>query len=292
MVYVGGSTSVSDPAQDELKKLLDDPKAKLDEGATFTKFLHAQAGLPQPRPADVRPAAARLGGARGADRGQELQVPLRQAPTRCRYVATIGAVAESKIPIYLPKTFDTSKGLHIPTIARGGRHHLARPGDGAPDGQGGPREPGAQPRRRVLGRSSRATAKNGLPLLHDRGRGRDREHLPEQRTPTAPTSRARASRTRAAHVVSQKLWGTNPQGHEVEAVARCDEERRARRPRATRSPRRRRTSPSPGRCSWRCGAGPARRSCACCSRPAGRSWRRCIDAPGDHRVRRRGDGRR
>ena len=34
MVYTGGSLSVSDSAPGELKKLLDDPASKLDEGAT------------------------------------------------------------------------------------------------------------------------------------------------------------------------------------------------------------------------------------------------------------------
>ena len=55
-----------------------DPKAKLDEAATFTKFLKRPEGAQQAGDADLRPAAARLGGARGADRRQGLQVRLRQ----------------------------------------------------------------------------------------------------------------------------------------------------------------------------------------------------------------------
>ena len=45
LVDAGGSLSVSSGVPGQLQTLFGDPKANLDEAATFTKFLHAQAGL-------------------------------------------------------------------------------------------------------------------------------------------------------------------------------------------------------------------------------------------------------
>jgi hypothetical protein len=114
MVYVGGSTSVSNPAPGELKKLLDDPRSRLDAGETFTRFLKEQKGLG----ADVLPTAD----TRLLD-WEELQGPTdvndfefaSGKANAVKYVAKIGAAATSTIPIYLPKSGPPA-GLFLPSV--------------------------------------------------------------------------------------------------------------------------------------------------------------------------------
>jgi hypothetical protein len=113
MVYVGGSTSVSSAALGQLGTLLHDPKSKLDEGATFTKFLKDQKGLGKlvMPTSDLRlPDWEELEGPTDV---KDFKFASGKADA-LRYVATIGAVAESKVLIYLPKTPPT--GLSLPTV--------------------------------------------------------------------------------------------------------------------------------------------------------------------------------
>jgi hypothetical protein len=116
MVYVGGSTSVSDAAPGELKKLLDDPKSKLDQGATFTKFLKDQKGLSQLVGPISDPRLPDWEELEGPTEVKNFKFRSGRADA-LRYVATIGAVQESKITIVLPKAPPAaSTGLFIPTV--------------------------------------------------------------------------------------------------------------------------------------------------------------------------------
>ena len=195
LVYAGGSLSVSSGVPSQLQTLFGDPKANLDEAATFTKFLHAQAGLDS----HVRATSDK----RLPD-WEELEGPTEVKKFKfrsgkadaLRYEATIGAVAESKIPIYLPKSFDTTKGLHIPTIGEvvdmisRGPEQVRRmvkevhvnPGRN-PDDAYWAKQPGY---KKKDFRSYMTAGAEGIV-----------EHLPLHRTRTTPTPRARASRTRA-----------------------------------------------------------------------------------------------
>ena len=116
MVYVEGSTSVSNAALGQLNTLLNDPKAKLDEAATFTKFLKDQKGLSQlvGATSDLRlPDWEEL---EGPTEVKNFKFASGKADA-LRYVAKIGAVAESTIPIYLPKTFNNAAGtLFLPSV--------------------------------------------------------------------------------------------------------------------------------------------------------------------------------
>jgi hypothetical protein len=208
-VYVGGSTSVSNPAQDELKKVLDDPKAKLDEGATFTKFLHAQAGLPHHVQPTSDPRLPDWEELEGPTEVKNFKFRSGKADA-FRYIATIGAVAESKIPIYLPKTFDTSKGLHIPTIhevvdiiSRGPemvrrmvKEVHVNPGRNPEDAYWA-KQPGYAKKDF---RSYMTAGEEGIVSIY-----------PSKNPHRADFARKSLAHE-SGHVVSQKLWGTNPQG--------------------------------------------------------------------------------
>jgi hypothetical protein len=115
LVYAGGSLSVSSGVPAQLQTLFGDPKANLDDPATFTKFLHAQAGLDSHVRATSDPRLPDWEELEGPTEVKKFKFRSGKADA-LRYEATIGAVAESKIPIYLPKEFDTTKGLYIPTI--------------------------------------------------------------------------------------------------------------------------------------------------------------------------------
>jgi hypothetical protein len=115
LVYAGGSLSVSSGVPSQLQTLFADPKANLEEAATFTKFLHAQAGLGSHVGATSDKRLPDWEELEGPTEVKRFKFRSGRADA-LRYEATIGAVAASKIPIYLPKAFDTTKGLHIPTI--------------------------------------------------------------------------------------------------------------------------------------------------------------------------------
>jgi hypothetical protein len=209
MVYVGGSTSVSDPATGELKKLLDDPASKLDKGETFTKFMHAQAGLSQLMHATADPRLPDWEELEGPTEVKNFKFRSGKADA-LRYVATIGAVAESKIPIYLPKTFDTSTGLNIPTIhevvdmvSRGPeivrrqvKEIHVNPGRN-PDDAYWAKQPGYA--RRDF-RSYMTAGAEGIVNIYPSSNPHSAER--------ARTSLAHES----GHTASQKLWGTNENG--------------------------------------------------------------------------------
>ena len=116
MVYVGGSTSVSAAAPGELKTLLDDPKSKLDQGATFTKFMKAQKGLSQLIRATPELRLPQWEELEGPTEVKNFKYASGRADA-LRYVAKIGAVNASTIPIYLPKNPPAAgSGLFLPTV--------------------------------------------------------------------------------------------------------------------------------------------------------------------------------
>jgi hypothetical protein len=209
MVYAGGSLSVSESAADELKKLLDDPKSKLDEGATFTKFMKAQAGLSHLIHATSDPRLPDWEELEGPTEVKKFKFRSGKADA-LKYVATIGAVAESKIPIYLPKTFDTSTGLNIPTIhevvdmvSRGPeivrrmvKEIHVNPGRN-PDDAYWAKQPGYAAKDF---RSYMTAAAEGIVNIYP-------SPNPHNAT-TARTSLAHES----GHTVSQKMWGKNEKG--------------------------------------------------------------------------------
>ena len=117
MIYAGGSLSVSDSAPGELKKLLDDPASKRDEGATFTKYMKAQKGLSQLIGATADRRLADWEELEGPTEVKNFKFASGRADA-LRYVAKIGAANTSTIPIYLPKTPPAaSTGLFLPSVA-------------------------------------------------------------------------------------------------------------------------------------------------------------------------------
>ncbi len=156
----------------------------------------------------------------------------------------------SKIPIYLPKTFDSEQRAVPPDRRRGGRHHLAGPEQVRRMVKEVHVNPGRNPSDTYWA-TQPGYSKTGLPLLHDRGRGGHRRASTRARTPHRADSARKSLAHESGHIVSQKLWGTNPNGTKWKPWRDAMKSDGLVRPRATRSPRRRRTSPSPGRCSWR-----------------------------------------
>ena len=209
MIYTGGSLSVSESAPDELKKLLDDPKSKLDEGDTFTKFMKAQAGLSHLIHATSDPRLPDWEELEGPTEVKKFKFRSGKADA-LKYVATIGAVAESKIPVYLPKAFDTSKGLNIPTIhevvdmvSRGPeivrrmvKEIHVNPGRN-PDDAYWAKQPGYKSKDF---RSYMTAGAEGIVNIYPSPNAHD--------PVTARTSLAHES----GHTVSQKMWGTNEKG--------------------------------------------------------------------------------
>jgi hypothetical protein len=209
LVYAGGSLSVSSGVAGQLQTLFGDPKANLDEAATFTKFLHAQAGLDS----HIRATSDK----RLPD-WEELEGPTEVTKFKfrsgkadaLRYEATIGAVAASKIPIYLPKSFDTTKGLYIPTIGEvvdmisRGPEQVRRmikevhvnPGRN-PDDAYWAKQPGY---KKKDFRSYMTAGAEGIVNIYPSKNPHDAD--------TARTSIAHES----GHTVSKKLWGDNTKG--------------------------------------------------------------------------------
>jgi hypothetical protein len=207
MIYVGGSTSVSDPAPGELRKLLNDPASKLDEGATFTQFMEAQTGLSQ-----LMGATADL---RLPD-WEELEGPtevknFKFASGRTdalRYVAKIGAAATSTIPIYLPKApLAPAGGLFLPTvhdvvdiISRGPemvrrmiKEVHVNPGRNPQDAYWATKPGYANPNFR----SYMTAGADGIVDIYPSTSAHD------------PTVGRTSIAHESGHTVSQKLWGTN-----------------------------------------------------------------------------------
>jgi hypothetical protein len=116
LVYAGGSTSVSSGVTGQLHTLLTDPAAKLDQAATFNKFLSDQKGLGLLVSATADPRMPDWEELEGPTEVKSFSFASGKADA-LRYVAKIGAVSASTIPIYLPKTFNTASGtLNIPTV--------------------------------------------------------------------------------------------------------------------------------------------------------------------------------
>jgi hypothetical protein len=209
LVYAGGSLSVSSGVPGQLQTLFGDPKAKLDEAATFTKFLHAQKGLSHNVGATGDPRLPDWEELEGPTEVKKFKFRSGKADA-LRYEATIGAVAESKITIYLPKSFDTTKGLHIPTIGEvvdmisRGPEQVRRmvkevhvnPGRN-PDDAYWAKQPGY---KKKDFRSYMTAGAEGIVDIYPSKRAHDAE--------TARTSIAHES----GHTVSKQLWGDNAKG--------------------------------------------------------------------------------
>jgi hypothetical protein len=211
LVYVGGSTSVSSGALGQLHTLLNDPKAKLDQAATFNKFLTDQKGLGQLVSATSDVRLADWDQLEGPTEVKNFGFASGKADA-LKYVAKIGAVAESTIPIYLPKSFNTASGtLNIPTvndvvdILSRGPEQVRRmvkevhvnPGRNPSDAYWAT-QPGYS--RFANFRSYMTAGADGIVDIYPS----TSPHNPD----VARTSLAHES----GHTVSQKLWGTNTSG--------------------------------------------------------------------------------
>jgi hypothetical protein len=206
LVYVGGSTSVSDAAPAALNTLLHDPTAKLDQAATFNTFLRAQTGLGQLMHATTDPRLPDWERLEGPKEVKNFKFASGRADA-LRYDASIGAGSVSKIPIYLPKTF-TATGLFIPTvqdvvdILSRGPEQVRRmvkevhvnPGRNPSDAYWA-RQPGYSSVANF--RSYMTAGADGIVDIY-----------PSTSAHNAGTGRTSIAHE-SGHTVSQKLWGTN-----------------------------------------------------------------------------------
>ena len=290
LVYVGGSTSVSAPRW-PARHAAQRPEGQARPGRDVHQVPHDEKGLSQ-----LVGATADL---RLPSTGTELEGPTEVKHFKfasgkadaLRYVAKIGAVAEARSRSTCRRTSINASGtLFLPSV-NDVVDILSR---------------GPEQVRRMVKEVHVNPGRNPADACWATQPG-----LPSSRTsapymtagadgivdiyPSTTPHNADVGRTSIAHesghTVSQKLWGTDTNSKKWKPwrdAMKSDGISAS--TYATSSPTR--TSPSTGRCSWRSRRGPREEELRIAvSRPAGRSWRRCGEAPGHDRVRRRGDRR-